>query len=471
MATTVEANNATLGPGLARRLGLATVVAMIVGEVIGVGIFLTPSEMAKSLGSPFWLLVVWLTMAVATIGGAFCYGALASQYPEAGGTYVYLREIFGKRVAFLYGWLSLLVTDPGLTAMLAVGLARYVGHLVPLSELGLRAVAAGSIIILAAVNALGAKPGSRVMGALAGLKIGLLVLIVLCGFVPGRGDWANLSPFWSQRPGSDPFFAALGIAFVGAFISFAGWWDVSKIAGEVCEPERNMPRALILGVSIVTLLYVAVSGVFMYLVPSRIVNDNAGFAALAGHALFGRSGEVVFSIVVIISAAGSLAAVLMAAPRVYFAMARDRLFFASFGVVDPHQSVPARATAVQATLAVVLTLTGSFDQILSYFMVPTLVFLALTVSGIFALERRGAPGTRSTAPPGYPLSPLLFLIPVLIVILLRIGRDPARSSLGLLVVLLGVPFAKWIVSGRADTKSRSLEHPLADPIVDTHPSS
>jgi APA family basic amino acid/polyamine antiporter len=472
MATTAEVSNGTAGLSLARRLGLATVIAMIVGEVIGVGIFLTPSEMAKSLGSPFWLLVVWLTMAVTTIGGAFCYGALAARYPEAGGTYVYLREIFGKRVAFLYGWLSLLVTDPGLTAMLAVGLARYGGHLVPLNELWLRAVAAGSIIILAGVNALGGKPGSRVMGTLAGLKIGLLVLIVLCGFVPGRGDWANLSPFWSQRPGSDPFFTALGIALVGAFISFAGWWDVSKIAGEVRDPERNMPRALILGVSIVTLLYVAVSGVFMYLVPpARIVNDNAGFAALAGHALFGRSGEVVFSIVVIISAAGSLAAVLMAAPRVYFAMARDRLFFASFGVVDPHQSVPARATAVQATLAVVLTLTGSFDQILSYFMVPTLVFLAITVTGIFALERRREPGTRSTAPPGFPLSPLLFLIPVLIVILLRIGRDPARSSLGLLVVLLGVPFADWIVSGRADTKSRSLEHPLADPIVDTHPSS
>jgi APA family basic amino acid/polyamine antiporter len=258
---------------------------------------------------------------------------------------------------------------------------------------------------------------------------------------------------------------------VGAFISFAGWWDVSKIAGEVRDPERNMPRALILGVSIVTVLYIAVSGVFMYLVPSSsIVNDDAGFAALAGDALFGRSGEVVFSIVVIISAAGSLAAVLMAAPRVYFAMARDRLFFAGFGIVDPHQSVPARATAVQATLAVVLALTGSFDQILSYFMVPTLVFLALTVAGIFVLERRPAPEMRSTAPPGYPLSPLLFLIPVLIVILLRIARDPIRSSIGLLVVLLGVPFANWIASSRADTKSSGLEHQLADPIVETHPS-
>src|SRR5215469_16254708 len=130
-------------PGLSRRLGLATATALVVGEVIGVGIFLTPSEMARSLGSPFWLLVVWLVMAVATAGGALCYGALASHFPEAGGTYVYLREIFGKRVAFLYGWLSLLVTDPGLTAMLAVGLAPYAAHLVPLGPWGLKAVAIG----------------------------------------------------------------------------------------------------------------------------------------------------------------------------------------------------------------------------------------------------------------------------------------------------------------------------------------
>jgi basic amino acid/polyamine antiporter, APA family len=458
MASNTETADERVDSGLARRLGLPTVTAMIVGEVIGVGIFLTPSEMARSLGSPFWLLAVWLIMAVATIGGALCYGTLASRYPQAGGTYVYLREIFGKRAAFLYGWLSLLVTDPGLTAMLAVGLARYVGHLVPLGNWQLRAVAAGSIVVLASINALGGTPGSRVMGTLAALKIGLLGFLVVCGFGLGRGDWENLTPFWTQRPGSDPFFPALGIALVGAFISFAGWWDVSKIAGEVRDPERIMPRALILGVSIVTVLYVAVSGVFLYLVPpARILEDETAFAALAGDALFGRRGEIVFSVVVIVSAAGSLAAVLMAAPRVYFAMARDRLFFASFGAVDPRQGVPARATAVQATLAVVLTLTGSFDQILSYFMVPTLVFLALTVAGIFVLERRRTPGAPSTAPPGYPLSPLLFLVPVLAVILLRIARDPIRSSLGLLVVLLGIPFASWTLSvHRAEAKSVSI---------------
>jgi APA family basic amino acid/polyamine antiporter len=451
--------------------------------VIVVGIFLTPADMAKALGSPFWLLAVWLAMAVATIGGALCYGTLAARYPEAGGTYVYLREIFGKRTAFLYGWLSLLVTDPGLTAMLAVGLARYVGHLVALSPWGLRAVAVGSIIALAAVNSLGGSPGSRVLGALAALKLGLLGFLVIWGFGLGRGDWANLTPFWSQRAGSEPFLKALGLALVGAFIAFAGWWDVSKIAGEVRDPKRIMPRALILGVSIVTLVYVGVSVVFLYLVPpDRIAADDQAFAALAGDALFGRRGEVIFSVIVIISAAGSLAAVLMAAPRVYFAMARDGLFFASFGAVDPRHDVPARATAVQATLAAALALTSSFDEILSYFMVPTLVFLALTVAGIFVLERRGSARERSMAPPGYPLSPLLFLIPIVAVILLRIARDPMRSSIGLLVVLLGIPLAGWALSGRRSAAGRvpshstneaascelTLDDPSAAPIIRTH---
>ena len=427
MSTDNGAANAARSTGLARRLGLATATALIVGNVIGVGIFLTPAEMAKSVGSPFWLLVVWLTMALATIGGALCYGSLAARYPEAGGTYVYLREIFGRRTAFLYGWLSLLVTDPGLTAMLAVGMAPYVGHLIPLGPWGLKAVAAGSIIALAAVHTLGISPGSRVMGALAALKLGLLGFLVIWGFGLGRGDWSNLTPFWSQRPGSDRLLPALGIALVGAFIAFAGWWDVSKIAGEVRDPKRTMPRALVLGVSIVTLVYVAVSVVFLYLVaPARIASDRGAFAALAGDALFGRSGEVIFSVVVIISVAGSLAAVLMAAPRVYFAMARDGIFFASFGAVDPRREVPARATAVQATLAVALALTGSFDQILSYFMVPTLVFLALTVAGVFVL--RPPPSGRAVAgTAGYPISPLLFLLPIVTVILLQTARDPVAS--------------------------------------------
>ena len=492
MTTTNDAIAAGEKSSLPRRLGLATATALIVGNVIGVGIFLTPAGMAKSLGSPFWLLVVWLTMAVATVGGAFCYGSLAARYPEAGGTYVYLREIFGKRMAFLYGWLSLLVTDPGLTAMLAVGLADYAGHLVPLGPWGQKSVAAGSIIVLATIHMIGISPGSRVMGALAALKLGLLGFLVVWGFGLGRGEWTNLSPFWSQRPGSNPLGPALGGALIGAFIAFAGWWDASKITGEVRDPKRTMPRALVLGVSIVTVVYVAVSLVFLYLVaPERIAaRKETAFAALAGDALFGRWGEVIFSLVVVISVAGSLAAILMAAPRVYFAMARDGLFFASFGAVDPARDVPARATLVQAMLATALALSGSFGQILAYFMVPTLVFLAFTVAGIFVLQKRHR-REGSLAPPGYPISPLLFLLPIVTVILLKTVEDVAGSGwsmetirmlaagspwrdivwrllsvppsvAGLMVVVLGIPIAGWVIPDRGRATGSDSTDPASE---------
>ena len=211
--------------------------------------------------------------------------------------------------------------------MLAAGLANYVAYLVPLSTWGLRGVAVAAILILAAVNMLGVSLSSGTLRVLVALKLGLLGFLIVWGLVMGRGDWSNLTPFWIQRPGSDALLPALGLGLVDAFIAFAGWWDVSKIAGEVRDPEHTLPRALILGVSIVTVVYVAVSVVFLYLVaPARIASDNTAFAALAGEALLGRAGGICFTLIVIVSVAGSLAAVLMAFPRVYYAVGRDGLF-------------------------------------------------------------------------------------------------------------------------------------------------
>jgi APA family basic amino acid/polyamine antiporter len=447
-----DPEGATTAPGLARRLGLATATAIVVGEVIGVGIFLAPAEMARTLGSPAWLIAVWLIMGASAIGGALSLGGLAARYPEAGGLYVYLREAYGPRAGFLYGWLSMLVTDPGLTAFLGVGLATYAAHLVPLSAWGQKGVAVAAIVALAAVNMVGAAIGSGVLRTLAGLKIGLLALIATWGFASGRGDWSNLEPFWAQRPGSAPLPSAIAGGLILAFISLAGWWDASKLAGEVRDPGRTMPRALVLGLSIVTTVYVAVSVAFLYLVgPGQPAADqgDAAFAALAGRALFGRGGELAFAAGVVVSAAGSLAAVLMAFPRVYYAMARDGVFFPSFAAVDPNLGTPARAVALQATLAAALALSGSFNQILGYFMVPTLAFLALAVAAGFVLRRRTTPaGGPGIEIPGYPVAPLLFLVPVLIVIVLQSLRDPLGAGIGLAVVVAGIPISGLVVSSR-----------------------
>ena len=448
MVNEIEATDVSHGTGLARRLGLVTATALVIGEVIGVGIFLVPAGMAKSLGSPSWLLVVWLTMGAGAIGGALCYGALAARYPEAGGGYVYLKEAYGPRMAFLYGWLSLFVTDPGLTAMLAAGLANYVKYIVSLSTWELRGVAVAAIVILAAVNMLGMSLSSGTLRVLVTLKLGLLGFLIVWGLGMGRGDWSNLSPFWAQRPGSEALLPALAAGLVGAFIAFAGWWDVSKLAGEIRDPERNLPRALILGVSIVTVVYVAVSVVFLYLVaPARIASDDTAFAALAGDALLGRAGGVCFTFIVIVSVAGSLAAVLMAFPRVYYAMARDGLFFAGVAAVDPRRGTPMRSIAIQAVLGSVLALSGTFDQILNYFMVPTMAFVALTVGAVFVLRRPTATQP-ALSTPGFPVTPLLFLVPIVALIVMSIGRDPLRTSIGFVIVLLGVPVSGWVLARR-----------------------
>src|SRR5215213_2467038 len=369
---------------LKRQLGLQTTIALVISGVIGVGIFLYPATMAKSLGSPLLLLVVWLVMGLAALCGALCYGELATRFPEAGGGYVYLREAYGPGVAFLYGWMLLLVLDPGLTAALAVSVSDYAANITPLTPLGMKILGVGVIVILAAVNIVGVRVGARLMVALTLLKVGLLLLIVFWGFGSGLGDWGNFTPFAARKAGADPIVPALAGASVAGFFSFAGWWDLAKLAGEVRSPARTLPRALLLGLLIVTVLYVLTSAAFLYLVPAEQAptGESAGqaFAALVGQALFGRTGRQIFSGIVAGSLLGSIATYIMAAPRVYYAMARDHLFIKQVAAVHARFSTPARAIALQAALASLLVLTGTFNQIVAYFFFVAVAFIALAVA-------------------------------------------------------------------------------------------
>ena len=244
---------------LKRQIGLRTATALVVGEVIAVGIFLTPAGMAKSLGSPFWLLIVWLLMGAMAACGALCYGELAARFPEAGGGYVFLREAYGRPIAFLYGWMALLVMDPGLTAALAVGLATYVGYISHLSPIAIKLTAVGAIIILALINITGVRLSAGLLRWLTVLKLGLLAFILIWGFGFRLGSWSNFTPLLAQRSNSAPLLPALAGGLVAAFFSFGGWWDLTKVAGEVREPARTLPRALIYGVAIVTLVYILTS--------------------------------------------------------------------------------------------------------------------------------------------------------------------------------------------------------------------
>ncbi len=432
---------------LKRQIGLGTATALIVGEVIAVGIFLTPAGMAKSLGSPGWLLIVWLFMGGMALCGALCYGELAARFPEAGGGYVYLREAYGEPIAFLYGWMALLVMDPGITAALAMGLASYVGYIFKLSTTGLKLVAIGSIFLVALVNVRGVRLGSGFIRWLTVSKLGLLGLVIVLGFASKAGQWSNFQPLLAQRPGSQALLGALAGGLVGAFFSFGGWWDLSKLAGEIRDPERTLPRALIYGVTILTIVYIATSAAFIYLVPLEEVTSGETFAAQAGEVLFGRPGGQVLSGIVIVAVIGSLAAVVMSAPRVYFAMARDGLFIPAAAAIHPRYGTPARAIIIQATLASVLVVLGSFNTIISYFVFVVVVFIALTVAALFVLRRR-LPQTNSYRTPGYPVTPIIFLLLIALLLFLLGGNNPKQAILGVVVVSLGLPVYYLFFRGR-----------------------
>jgi APA family basic amino acid/polyamine antiporter len=423
---------------LRRQIGIRTATALVVGEVIAVGIFLTPAGMAKTLGSPFWLLVVWLVSGAMALCGALCYGELAARYPEAGGGYVYLREAYGPAVAFLYGWMAFLVMDPGLTAALAIGLAGYAGYGFGLSPLGLKLTAIATIFLVAAINIRGVRVGAWLIRSLTILKLGLLGMILLWGFGFQLGNWSNFTPFLAQRNNSAPLMAGIAGGMIGAFFSFGGWWDLSKLAGEIRDPARTLPRALSAGVIIVTLVYILISAVFIYLVPPEQVTSGETFAAQAGEVLFGRAGGYVFSLVVVVAVLGSLAAVVMSAPRVYFAMARDRLFIPAAASLHPRFETPARAIALQAGLASLLVVLGTFNEIVSYFIFVVVVFIALTVAALFIMRRR-QPNSAGYLTPGYPVTPVIFLLLILLLLVLLGSNNPAQALLGVGVVALGLP--------------------------------
>jgi len=271
-------------PELKRQIGIRTATALVVGQVIAVGIFLTPAGMAKLLGSPLWVLLVWLVMGAMAVCGALCYGEMAAQFPQAGGSYVYLREAYGRPIAFLYGWMALLVMAPGLTAALAVGMAGYAAYVFSLSPAGTKAVAIAAIVLLAAINVRGLKLGAWLMRWLTILKLGLLLFLLLWGFGFQLGSWSNFTPFVMQRPHSPPLLSALAGGMVAAFFSFGGWWDVTKLAGEVREPGRTLPRALLYGVLIVTLVYRSYRGCVVCAASKTIRQTRIPNPRLSGHA-------------------------------------------------------------------------------------------------------------------------------------------------------------------------------------------
>jgi APA family basic amino acid/polyamine antiporter len=440
-------------PGtLVRELSLRSAVALLVGQVIAVGIFLTPGTIIRTTASPLAVLLVWGAMGAMAICGALCYGALAARHPRAGGGYVYLRDAYGPGVAFLYGWKCLLIMDPGITAALATGFASYAAYFMPLGPVGSRLVAVGAIGVLAVVHVAGVGLGMRLITAVTLLKIGLIVALTAGALASADGSWSHFVPFVARRPGAPALAGAAAGAFVSAFFSFGGWWEVTRIAGEVRDPARTLPRALVLGLLTVMIVYAAATMSFIYAIPMAQVADGQGFVAQVGDAIVGRAGGAAVALIVMVCVLGSLATMQMLAPRLYFAMAQDGLFPAAAAAVHPRFGTPARAIIMQAVLASVLVALGTFDTIVAYFVFITVLFISAVVASVFVVRRRD-PGFHV---PGYPWTPLTFLLMVAALLVLLVVNNPLQALLGLALVAAAVPVY------RLGWRSRG---PLAEEIV------
>ena len=317
----------------------------------------------------------------------------------------------------------------GITAALATGAAAYVGYIVPLGPSGARLVAIGAVGIFAVIHIIGVGPGSRVLIGLTVVKVVLIAALVGLAMASTIGGWRHFIPFVDLPAGCAAAWGALAGAYVAAFFSFGGWWEVTKVGGEVYDPSRTLPRALWLGLASVTLIYLFATAAFIYVIPIEQIRSGDAFIAQLGEALLGASGGVAIALVVLTCVLGSLGAILMFAPRLYFAMAADGLFPAAAAAIHPAFGTLARAIGIQATLASVLIVLGTFDTIVAYFVFITVVFIALTVASVFVLRQRD-PGF---VVPGHPWTALVFLATVAVLLVLLALNNPLQAALGVVI--------------------------------------
>jgi APA family basic amino acid/polyamine antiporter len=427
-------------------LGLWSATALVIGHTIAVGIFLTPAELIGAVASPALTLGLWIVCGVLVLAGAFTFGELASRYPRAGGLYIYLREAWGERIAFLYGWQSLLIMDPGITAALAVGFSEYVVVLWPASRGAERWLAIAVIWALAAVSMAGLRLSARVLSMFTVVKVAAFAAVIAVAFGAGSGSWSHYEPFVARHDTGIPIGEAIALGLVSVFFSFGGFWEASRIAGEVRDAPRIMPAALTLGVTCVTLVYLAMTTAFIYLVPVQQATTAAEFARHAGEAMLGAAGPSVFAAIVVLSVLASALALLIMAPRLYVAMSDDGLFPPALATVNTATS-PGRATALLALLASVFVSVATFQQIVAFFMCTAMGFVALAAAALVVV-RRGTPGEPAFRAPGHPLSTALFVALVLgVVILLAVNR-PRQAIAGFGIVLLGLPAHRLFASHR-----------------------
>ena len=427
-------------PTLARRLGLFDATMIVMGGIIGSGIFMNPQVVALEVHTPFLILGAWTIGGLFALAAAFIWAELAARRPEVGGQYAYLREAFHPAVAFLYGWVLLLVVQTGGMAAVAVTLARYFVELTHV-PLGHSQLASLVLAVLTIINCLGVRAGSTVQSVLMVLKILAIAALVVCGLAfTGR---VNEPSAWLDRPASFDLLTAFGAALVPVIFSYGGWQTATFVAGEIKEPRRNLPRGLILGVCGVVLLYLAANVVYLIALGTSGLAASTAPASDVMRLALGDSGARLIAAGVAISTVGFLSQSMLTAPRVYFAMAQDGLFFKSVGTVHPRTRAPIVAIALLGLLAIVIAYLGTYKDILNYVVSVDVIFFGLTACGIFVFRKRAtskeAHGVRV---PLHPITTILFIAICWAVAINSVYRSPRNTLIGMAILVAGLP-AYW----------------------------
>jgi APA family basic amino acid/polyamine antiporter len=426
-------------PTLARRLGLFDATMIVMGGIIGSGIFMNPQVVAKEVHTPFLILGAWTIGGLFALAAAFIWAELAAMRPDVGGQYAYLREAFHPAVAFLYGWVLLLVIQTGGMAAVAVTFSRYFVELtnLPLSYAQLAALVLG---VLTVINCLGVRAGSTVQSVLMVLKIVAIAALVICGLLFGYR--VNESTAWIDGQPSLDLLTAFGAALVPVIFAYGGWQTATFVAGEIKEPHRNLPRGLILGVTGVVLLYLAANVVYLIALGTQaLAISEAPASDVMRHAL-GDAGARAIAAGIAISTVGFLSQSMLTAPRVYFAMAQDGLFFKSVGKVHPRTRAPIVAIALQGVLAIAIAFLGTYEHILNYVVSVDVIFFGLTACCIFVFRKRATNREGVIRVPGHPVTTILFIAICWAVAVNTVYHAPRNTLIGMAILLAGLP-AYW----------------------------
>lgn len=437
---------------LKRELGLFDATMVVVGGIIGTGIFVNPYIVARALDSTPLVLGAWFAGGVVAIIGALAYAELGQQQPQAGGPYVYLRDAWHPMAGFMYGWAQLLMIEAGGMAAVALNFARYSMRLVGRAETGpaIIAVAAGAILLLTAINYLGVRPGSRVVNISVVLKLAALVVLIAFAFWGGEGASGWMSE--SRTDETPSGFLAFGAALIPILFTYGGWQKANTVAEEMRDPQRDMPKSLIIGTLIVIAIYLLANVAYLRTLGlSGLAGTETPAASVAGLWL-GASGARFISATIAISTFGFLNLGIMASPRIYFAMARDGVFVPALAKLHPRYQTPALAILLQSAWALALLFTGKYEDLLNTVVFADWVFFGLTVAGLFRLRQRFA-GRVGFRTPGYPFLPALFVLVAIAVVLSVIRTAPERSAVGVGLLALGVPVYYWSRSKSAASSS------------------